>query len=322
MDLSFDAARGWATPIQRLNSFCGENEIWMKRDDLLPFCFGGNKARIAACYMEDMLNGGYSCMVGYGSQRSNLSRALACACFVAGVRCVIISPHEPVNDDGHAFNADMVRMFGAEFVCCEKHDVRETVAATLHRLTSEGETPYYIYGNEMGTGNKEVPTRAYSGFWNGLAAQCDICFDELYLACGTGMTMAGVISDAARTGIGCQVTGISVARIASLAEEHVQAYIDKADIDSDARNRIPFWRVWDGGLRGGYGGSDLEERAVVRSLLSHEGIPTDLTYVGKAFAGMLDLLRENEVRKKKILFLHTGGTPIFFDNCMSGELNV
>ena len=132
----------------------------------------------------------------------------------------------------------------------------------------------------------------------------------------------GVIADAARTGIGCQVTGISVARAASLAEEHVKAYIDKTEIDSDARNRIPFWRVWDGGLRGGYGGSDLEERAAVRSLLSREGIPTDLTYVGKAFAGMLDLLRENEVRKKKILFLHTGGTPIFFDNCMSGELNV
>lgn len=44
-----------------------------------------------------------------------------------------------------------------------------------------------------------------------------------------------------------------------------------------------------------------------------EGIPVDTTYVGKAFWGMLQYLQEQAVSGRKILFLHTGGTPLFFD---------
>lgn len=315
-------ALGWGTPIQRLDSFSGENEIWVKREDLLPFCFGGNKARIAACFMEDMRAGGYSCMVGYGSPRSNLSRALACACAAEGVGCTIVSPREPDECGRMAFNAEMASLLGAKAVRCEKHDVRRTVSETLRSLAAQGERPYYIYGDETGAGNETVPTRAYEGFWGGLSGQCDVRFDELFLACGTGMTMGGIIADAARAGVGCKVTGVSVARPAKAAEGHVGLYLEKAEIGREARRRIPAWRVWDGGLRGGYGDSDPEEREVARRLLSSEGLPVDLTYVGKAFAGMLDLLKAEESRRRRVLFLHTGGTPIFFDNFMTGEVGM
>lgn len=322
MSRALGRALGWGTPIQRLDSFCGESEIWIKRDDLLPFCFGGNKARIAACFMEDMRARGCSCMVGYGSPRSNLSRALACACAAEGVRCTIISPCEPDEGSQMAFNAEMVGLLGAQVVRCEKRDVRRTVSETLRSLAAEGERPYYIYGDETGAGNETVPTRAYKGFWGGLSSQCDVRFDELFLACGTGMTMGGILADAARAGAGCKVTGVSVARPATAAEEHVELYLEKAEIGREVRRRIPAWRVWDGGLRGGYGASDSEEREVARRLLSSEGLPVDLTYVGKAFAGMLDLLKAEEPRRRRVLFLHTGGTPIFFDNFMTGEVGM
>ena len=32
------------TPIVRLSGDYSDNEIWIKREDLLPFYFGGNKA--------------------------------------------------------------------------------------------------------------------------------------------------------------------------------------------------------------------------------------------------------------------------------------
>ena len=39
------------TPIQRLPlSEDTRNRFWIKRDDLLPFSFGGNKVRIAASF--------------------------------------------------------------------------------------------------------------------------------------------------------------------------------------------------------------------------------------------------------------------------------
>ena len=43
------------------------------------------------------------------------------------------------------------------------------------------------------------------------------------------------------------------------------------------------------------------------------GIPLDPTYTGKAFFGMEQYLRRERVTGKNILFLHTGGTPLFFD---------
>lgn len=33
-----------ATPIQKLNMKLNDNAIFIKRDDLIPFSFGGNKA--------------------------------------------------------------------------------------------------------------------------------------------------------------------------------------------------------------------------------------------------------------------------------------
>ena len=43
------------TIIQKLKLTTNNNEFYVKRDDLLPFCFGGNKARIAKTFLEDFM---------------------------------------------------------------------------------------------------------------------------------------------------------------------------------------------------------------------------------------------------------------------------
>lgn len=40
------------TPIMRIID--NDNEMYVKRDDLLPFSFGGNKVRIANIFINDM----------------------------------------------------------------------------------------------------------------------------------------------------------------------------------------------------------------------------------------------------------------------------
>lgn len=46
-------------------------------------------------------------------------------------------------------------------------------------------------------------------------------------------------------------------------------------------------------------------------MMREEGIPMDTTYVGKAFTGMLQYLKDNRITDQKLLFIHTGGTPLF-----------
>ena len=78
------------TPVVQISD--EKNSLYIKRDDLLPFSFGGNKVRIALEFINDMKNKGKNSIVGYGNSRSNLSRALANLCYQFEIPCHIISP--------------------------------------------------------------------------------------------------------------------------------------------------------------------------------------------------------------------------------------
>lgn len=72
----------------------GKNNIYMKRDDLIPFSFGGNKVRIAYEYINGLKEKKCTCMVAYGNSRSNLCRAVANMCNIYNIDCYVISPIE------------------------------------------------------------------------------------------------------------------------------------------------------------------------------------------------------------------------------------
>ena len=52
---------------------------------------------------------------------------------------------------------------------------------------------------------------------------------------------------------------------------------------------------------------------MIKHELITDGIPLDSTYTGKAFWGMTQYLIDKNIKGKNILFIHTGGTPLFFD---------
>ena len=61
----------------------------------------------------------------------------------------------------------------------------------------------------------------------------------------------------------------------------------------------------------GYGKEDNRVQETIDIVLKRYGIPLDATYTGKAFMGMTEYLVD--IKEKNILFIHTGGTPLFFD---------
>ena len=67
----------FSTPLQYIGDDFAQNRLYIKRDDLLPFSFGGNKVRIAQCYLQDMQHTSGSHVVCYGNARSNLCRAMS-----------------------------------------------------------------------------------------------------------------------------------------------------------------------------------------------------------------------------------------------------
>ena len=84
-----------------------------------------------------------------------------------------------------------------------------------------------------------------------------------------------------------------------------------------AREFVPYYESERPAYYGADHRYDLGEMAeCARQVFRRYGMPMDLTYVGKGYYGMVQEIRRLGLRNERILFLHTGGTPLFFDSQM------
>lgn len=304
------------TPIQKICEAENNISIYMKREDLLPFSFGGNKVRIATELYNDMIQKEMNCMIGYGNSRSNMCRTIANICCREQVPCHIISPADDNGERINTNNSVLVEASGAVIHKCYKSNVKETVSRIIDECTKDGLKPYYMYGNADGSGNETVLSKAYIDVYHEITEQeieLNISFDYIFLACGTGMTQSGlVIGDQIYEG-GKKIIGISVARQADaekkVIKNYVKSYADLYNMDDSVKNIF----VTDNYLCGGYGEYSQELLNVIRYVYFNYGIALDTTYTGKAYWGMIDFIKKNGIADKNVLFIHTGGLPIFFD---------
>jgi 1-aminocyclopropane-1-carboxylate deaminase len=63
-------------------------------------------------------------------------------------------------------------------------------------------------------------------------------------------------------------------------------------------------------LGDGYGQLNDPTAEAMKKLARMEGILTDPVYTGKAFTGLLDLIKTDQLNGKNVLFLHTGGQAV------------
>lgn len=302
---------GITTPITSLEFPELNTAIDVKRDDLLPFSFGGNKVRIALEFLNDMRTKGKNCLIGYGNPRSNLSRALANLCTSQNVSCKLLAPSEEHGGFIETANSRLVASFGTEVHRCEKYEVAPAVDAVMEQCRAEGLEPYYIYGDRFGKGNEAVPVRAYAKAYHEIA---DGNYDYIFLPTGTGMTQSGLLAGSVECGGKEHIIGLSVARSKEKAESVIAASLDAYFAEQGktftAQDRICVCDDW---LCGEYGLYDSAIEQTIDRVFRRYGLPLDPTYTGKAFRAMLEFIRQNEIQNKKLLFLHTGGTPLFFD---------
>lgn len=285
-----------------------KNSIYVKRDDLLPFSFGGNKVRIALEFINDMKKQDKDCIVGYGNARSNLSRALANLCYQFKIPCHIISPADEDGTRIDTYNSKMVLSCDAKFHYCKKTNVKETVESILKDIRKEGLKPYYIYGDSTGKGNEHTPMLAYAKLYEEIKGQ----YDYIFLATGTGMTQGGLLAGKAINNGTEKIIGISVARSAA---QEIEVLRKSLECFSDRIQKIENYEinVEDAYLCDGYGTYNRQIEKTIHQQLTCNGMPLDPTYTGKAFWGMQDYLNRKCITGKKVLFIHTGGTPLFFD---------
>ncbi len=314
------------TPILFLED--GVNRIYIKREDMLPFSFGGNKARKAFYFFREIDAGDYDAVVTYGSSSSNHCRIVSNMAAARKLPCCIISPEEASKP---TYNSRMMELFGAEITVVPVAQVHDTIEEKLSSLRKKGRKPYFIAGG----GHGSLGTQAYVDCYREIREyerRTGVFFDYIFFASGTGTTQAGLVCGQLLAGDDRQIVGISIARKnpggRQVVLDSITEYLaEKAGSQEKAQLSYPEEQiraatVFEDGYTGdGYGQQDKNIKNTVRHMLTVHGIPMDSTYTAKAWTGMQSWLNEREIKGKTVLFIHTGGTPLFFDD-LSEETDV
>ncbi len=302
--------------IEYIGEYYGSN-IYIKRDDKLPFSYGGNKVRIAAELFKDIAAGGYTAVISYGSAGSNMNRAVADTAKAHGIKCYVIIKKET----GEAAlketeNERLVREAGAEAIYCTDGRVRECVEEVLNKAKSDGFKPYYIYGDSTGQGNELALMRASHDEYAEIREYertSNISFDVIVLTVGTGMTAAGfatAVNEELEEPQRTRLIGISAARTADVTSSYIRNALLKYFGGDESSIKVQP-EIIDSYLCGGYGRYNAEIESAIRDMEAKD-IALDPTYTGKCWYGLLKELEAGRI-SGNILFIHTGGYPDYID---------
>ena len=300
---------GFKSPIYFLEDN-NHNNFYIMRDDLIPFSFGGNKARKAYNFFKDILENNYNYVITYGSASSNHCRIIANMAKKYNLPCTIISTEKEKETN----NKLLCELFGVEFVYCKVDEVKDTIDRQIKIKQDLNYKPYFIQGG----GHGNLGTKAYIDAFDEIVdyeKQNNIQFDYIFHATGTGTTQAGLVLGKLIHNSNSKIVGISIARKLPRGKDvviqSVNDYINDNKLKISLNENDVIFK--DEYILEGYGKYNNEILNQIKYMMNTYGIPLDVTYTGKAFWGMKEYLNKEKIENKNILFIHTGGTPLFFD---------
>jgi len=303
------------TPLEmlpRLTAYLGGPQLWAKRDDQTGLATGGNKTRKLEFLVAEALAQGADTLVTCGAAQSNHARQTAAAAARFGLACTLVLRGEPPPQAQGNLLLD--ELLGAEIVWAGADDLTARLEETADALRSRGRRPCVVpYG-----GSNPVGVCGYVAAMEELlaqAAQMGLSFDHIVLASSSGGTQAGLTVAARALGYRGRILGISVdlpaaplrrrmAELATATADHLGLPLTFTPED---------FAVEEGYRGGGYGVIGDLEREAIRLLARTEGLLLDPVYTGRAFGGLIDLIRQGAFSpRERVLFWHTGGVAGLF----------
>jgi len=299
-------------PLPHLTAQLGGPELWVKRDDQTGLATGGNKTRKLEFLVADALAHSADTLVTCGAAQSNHARQTAAAAAKFGLDRVLVLGGDASSEAQGNLLLD--RLLDAQIVWTGDRLPQERMSSVAHQLTEDGRHPYVIpYG-----GSNSIGVSGYVAAMGELMTQGEKqgrAFDHIVLATSSGGTQAGLVVGAHVFGYHGHILGISVdPRAADLRRKLADlATSASVHLSLDPVFESDDFDVNDNYLGGGYGVVGSLERETIRTVARAEGLILDPVYTGRAFGGLLHLIRDGAFdADEKVLFWHTGGTSGLF----------
>lgn len=323
-----------------------ELRVWMKRDDqAAPMVCCGNKYRKLEYIIPDILSTpGVTTIVTEGGLQSNHAVQVAAVSAKLGLECVLLLDEQAggldASENPEIFrstgNIQICQLLGADIRVFSGSYDKDSVLAELR---STGKVPYWI---PMGASMHPLGGLGYARCAFEIATQEEELrlegtgrFDYIFLPCGSGSTLAGLIAgfrllEKSSTGgkrlPPRQIVGLTVSpkeeqektvlEIARTTGGHIgldpQSDLNLSDVRLDHRSHGT-----------GYGILDTDTERSLREIAIQNGVLMDPVYSGKAAGGMISFLRSGELEADarkwghagagslNILVLHTGGQTVY-----------
>ena len=301
------------TPIEHLKKitkYFGGPNIFIKRDDCTGLATGGNKTRKLEFLIPDAIKNKAELIVTVGAVQSNHARQTAAACALMGLKCLIVleqrlkDPPDAYMKSGNVF---LNKLFGADIKVCPKNeDFSKYSENIIHNLKLKGINVYFIPGG----GSNAIGALGYVECLNEIIRENNkYDFSQIVHATGSAGTQAGLLAGKKYFNFNIPVIGICIRhkKDTQVNKVYMEAkntceklnckVLDKSDVI-----------VYDEYIGPGYGAPSEGMIEATKLLAKKEAILLDPVYSGKAFAGLIGLIKNKIFTKNdNVLFIHTGG---------------
>ena len=293
-------------------------DIYIKRDDVMDLAHGGNKTRKLEYIFADAIEKGADTILTMGGIQSNHVRQTVSGAAKLGLESHIFL-NNPVPErekemlSGGNYLMDVVMGAHEYIVDGDDDEINEAIEQVTQKLIKQGKTPYLVplgASNGLGSLGYMIAAREMMVQWEHMG----INPSHIFLGTGSGGTHAGLLTGLRYFGNKTtKVIGISVSQPEDVKKQtvcDVLAQIKEViEIPDDLVSEEDI--IVSGDYYGdAYAYPTDSANDAITQLGREEGIILDPVYTGKAMAGMIDMIKNNQLENAKdLVFLHTGGAP-------------
>lgn len=276
------------SPLQKVEYSDWNNsgiEVYFKRDDLIHPSISGNKWRKLYGHLQKFEQGDYSGIITFGGAFSNHIIAVAAACNYLNIPCIGIIRGE-IDSNNPALQYALEQ--NMQLIPLSRSAYRIKDISSLKENYPKIDFDSYMKVPEGGAGVEGLIG------CQSIIEEIDIPYHEIFLACGTGTTLAGILQHVLKD---IRLTGISV--------------LKGKDTMTDEINLIPTqgkFKILTDYHCGGYAKSSDELIQFAKDFTAQTHIPLDYVYTAKMVFAFDDLMKKNYFSpNRNIILLHTGG---------------
>lgn len=313
----------YPTPLEEMarlrEALGGGPRLFIKRDDYTGAGFGGNKVRKLDYMLAQAVADAAEVVITIGGEKSNHARVTAAMCARLGLRCILILNRAAQAGGSSLKPASLVvdEMVGAEIHLVDSREERRSRATEIAaQLREQGKRVLEI---PLGA---SVPLGAL-GFARAMQevmaqfAEIGVRPTHIFHSSSSGGTQAGLLAGRqlfAEEDI--NILGVSPDDLADDIAASVAEIVNgihqllKTDKYKISAAQV---QVLDQYIGAGYGIETPAGTTAAKLLAAREGIILDPTYTAKAFAALLDWIKDGKLTERDtVLFWHTGGQLAYF----------